>query len=141
MRVRATGSGKHLREGMEPFVEGDRRRIVRCRRTPKGYLVDLEGVHSRSEAGALRGAELVLDRGELDDPEEGEFYVADLIGLSAVNEAGEDVGIVAETFATPAHEVLVVRGSGAESLIPFTHEHVPRVSLEEARIVVRIPEG
>jgi 16S rRNA processing protein RimM len=140
LRVRATGSGRHLREGAEPAVAGRRRRISRVRRTPRGVLIDLEGVEDRAGADAFKGEELVLDRSELDAPEEGEFYVGDLVGLMAVSEAGAAVGVVEETFETPAHEVLVVSREGAPALyVPFTLEHVPEVDLEAARVVVRPP--
>ncbi len=143
IRVRASGSGRHLREGMEPFVAGRRRRISRVRRTPKGFLIDLEDVGHRSEADGLRGEGLVLDRRELDAPEEDEFYVDDLVGLTAVGEGGEVLGNVSETFETPAHEVLVVRGSGDSPVVyvPFTHEHVPHVDPAAGRVTVRPPEG
>jgi 16S rRNA processing protein RimM len=140
VQVKAPGSGRHLREGVEPFVGGERRRILAARETPKGFLVDLEGVTDREEAARLRGAEMILDRGELDGPEEGEFYVGDLVGLSAYDEMGTRIGSVADVFETPAHEVLVVQAeSAAEHYVPFTFEHVPTVDLEEGRIVVSIP--
>jgi 16S rRNA processing protein RimM len=143
LRVRATGSGNHLREGLEPFIAGRRRRISQVRRTPKGFLVDLQDVRHRSKAVSLRGEGLVLERRELDAPEEDEFYVDDLIGLTAVGEAGEDFGIVEETFETPAHEVLVVREKedAPARYVPFTREHVPDVNLSANRVVVRPPEG
>jgi 16S rRNA processing protein RimM len=143
LRVRATGSGRHLREGVEPLVADRRRRISRVRRTPKGFLVDLEGVEDRAGAAACTGEDLVLDRSELDAPGEGAFYVGDLVGLRAVNEAGEVVGIVDETFETPAHEVLVIRKEeGAPVLyVPFTLEHAPEVDLEGGVVVVRPPEA
>ena len=81
LRVRATGSGSHLREDVEPVVAGRRRRISHVRRTPKGFLVDLEGVEDRAAAAACTGEDLVLDRSELDVPGEGLFYVGDLVGL------------------------------------------------------------
>ena len=141
LRVRATGSGRHLREGIEPFVAGGRRRISRVRATPRGFLVDLEGVEDRPGAASLRGEELVLDRRELDAPGEGEFYVGDLVGLTAVSDAGELVGTVKETFQTAAHEILVIDQEGATAFyVPFTLEHVPEVDLEAARVVVRPPE-
>jgi 16S rRNA processing protein RimM len=141
VRVRATGSGRHLREGVEPLVAGRRRRISRVRETPKGFLLDLEGVEDRSGAAAFKGEELVLDRRELDAPEEGEFYVGDLVGLRAVDDAGGIFGTVEETFETPAHEILVVRKEGVPPLyVPFTREHVPRVDLEARCVVVRPPE-
>jgi 16S rRNA processing protein RimM len=111
------------------------------RETPKGFLVDLEGVGDRSGAAALRGEELVLDRGELDAPEEGKFYVQDLVGLRAVSEAGEAIGSVVETFETPAHEVLVLRTEGGILYVPFTLEHIPDVDLDARRVVVRPPEA
>ena len=143
LRVRALGPGRHLREGTEPVVAGMRRRISAARQTPKGFLLDLEGVESRADAKPLGGEQLLLDREELDAPEEGEFYVADLVGLAAVNDAGEVVGTVADTFETAAHEILVVREVKDEQnlYLPFTLEHVPQVDLETGQIVVRPPEG
>lgn len=141
VRVRPTGSGRHLRDGAKPFVGGERRRISNSRWTPKGILVDFEGVVSREEAAKLRGEELVLDRDELDAPEEDEFYVDDLPGLVAVNESGETIGEVTETFETQAHEVLVIGAEDGEIYVPFTIEHVPEVDLESSRVVVVPPEA
>ena len=143
LRVRALGSGTHLREGTQPVVAGVRRRISSAKQSPKGFLLDLEGVESRTDAQPLRGEQLFLDREELDSTEEGEFYVTDLVGLTAVGDAGEVLGTVTDTFETAAHEVLVVREEkGRQDLyVPFTMEHVPQVDLQKGRIVVRPPEG
>ena len=107
--------------------------------------MDLEGVGHRSQAAALRGEELRLDRRELDAPEEGEFYVGDLIGLIAKSEGGEVIGVVEETFETPAHEILVIRHKDEPALpelyVPFTAEHVPELDLAAGLVVVRPPEG
>jgi 16S rRNA processing protein RimM len=143
LRVRATGSGRHLREGFEPILVGKRRRILRVRPTPKGFLIDFKGIEGREQANALKGQELLLDRSELDPPEAEEFYVGDLVGLAVVTDSGEALGSVRETFGTGAHEVLVIRADGpvaAEHLVPFTLEHVPEVNLEEGRVVVHPPE-
>ncbi|HEV2094399.1 MAG TPA: ribosome maturation factor RimM [Rubrobacter sp.] len=140
VRVRPTGTGEHLREGVVLVVAGSHRTIKTVRVTPKGFLVDLKGVDDRRAAAALRGEALFLDRVELDSPEEGEFYVGDLVGLAARDEAGESLGEVAETFETAAHEVLVVRTEAGDVLVPFTMEHVPEVDLEAGRVTVRPPE-
>ena len=145
VKVRPAGSGRHLREGVEPVSAGRRMGISHARQTPKGFLLDLEGVGDRSRAAALRGEELRLDRRELDAPEEGEFYVGDLIGLIAKNDGGEVVGVVDETFETPAHEILVIRNKDEPALperyVPFTAEHVPELDLAAGQVVVRVPEG
>ena len=140
VRVRPAGTGEHLREGISPEVAGTRRAIKNARVTPKGFLLDLKGVNDRRAAAALSGEALLLDRSELDGPGEDEFYVGDLVGLSAVDGAGGRLGEVAETFETAAHEVLVIRTPDGDVLVPFTMEHVPGVDLEAGRVTVRPPE-
>jgi 16S rRNA processing protein RimM len=141
LKVKAPGSGRHLRKGIEPVVKGERRRILAVRKTPKGFLVTLEDIGDRELAGSLRGTELLLDREELDVPDEEEFYVGDLVGLEAYDAAGNHLGSVADIFETPAHEVLVVRDeASAEYYLPFTFEHVPSVDVKERHVVVNLPE-
>lgn len=137
-RVRSTG--RHLREGVTLVISGEPRRITKVRETPKGFLVDLEGVKKRAEVEVMRGQELLMDRDELDDPEPGEFYVADLVGLTVLDERGNKLGVVSETTPSPAHEVLTIRDGDTESYVPFTLEHVPKVRMDERVVVVRPPE-
>jgi 16S rRNA processing protein RimM len=143
LRVRPPGSGRHLRRGVEPVVDGERRRILASRQTPKGFLVDLEGIGDRDLAASLRGSELTLDREELDAPDEEEFYVGDLVGLEVYDEAGTRIGSVSDVLETPAHEILLIRDDEedpAEHYVPFTYEHVPTVDPEGGRVVVNLPE-
>lgn len=144
VKVKPTGDGRHLRKGIEPFVKDQRRRILAARTTPKGFLVDLDGISDRRDTDSLRGAEMVLDRTELDAPEDDEIYVADLTGRRVFDEAGRSLGVVFETFETAAHEVLVVRDEEnkgePEFYVPFTLEHVPEVDPGSGRLVVRLPE-
>jgi 16S rRNA processing protein RimM len=142
LRVQAFGSGRHFRVGMEPVVGGERRRITLVRETPKGFLVDVEGIGSREDVNLLKGEELLIGRDDLDPPEEGEYYVADLVGLTAFDDDGEVLGVVSDTFETAAHEVLVVREEGGRDLyVPFTLEHVPDLDLGSRRVVIRPPES
>lgn len=143
LKVKTPGSGRHLKAGVEPFVGGKRRRILKSNATLKGFLVDLEGITSRADAEKLRGVELTLNRTELEETGEDEFYAGDLIGLEAFDGSGDLLGTVAETFETPAHEILVLVCDGevgAELYIPFTLEHVPEVSIEGGFLVVNPPE-
>ena len=139
VRVRAAGTGQHLRKDVEPLLDGSRRRILQVRSTPKGYLVDLENVADRSQAAELGGKELVLDRSELDELEEDEFYVGDLIGMQALDAEGVNLGMIEEVIETPAHEILLLRNKDKELYVPFTHEHVPRVDVEHRSLTVAPP--
>jgi len=142
LKVKAPGSGRHLRKGVTPVVKGERRRILAAHETPKGFLVDLEGIGDRELAGWLRGSELLLGREELDALDEEEFYVGDLVGLEAYDAEGNRSGRVAAALQTPAYEALGVRDDeSAEHYAPFTLEHVPLVDMEEGRVVMNLSEG
>ncbi len=65
----------------------------------------------------------------------GEYYFADLIGLTAVNREGDALGQVAEILELPAHPVLVLRGE-RERLVPLVRERLIRVDLDAGRVTL-----
>jgi 16S rRNA processing protein RimM len=102
-------------------------------------VAKLAGCNDRDAAFALRGQEIAVDREELPDTEEGEYYWEDLIGLSVVNRDGAELGKVASVMETGAHDVLVVKGEkevSKEILIPFVEVYVLNVDLAQGRIEV-----
>lgn len=102
----------------------------------KSVLVKLAGIDNREAALALVGAEIEVSRAALAPAEPGEYYWADLEGLSVRNEAGETLGRVDHLLATGAHDVLVLDGDGSR-LIPFVvGEIVKDVDLESGVLVV-----
>ena len=126
LKVRAIGPGKHIRNNSTPVIGGARRAILAVRQTPKGFLVEVEGVQSREGALSLQGEVLMLER-------EGR--------ATRLTEAGEILGIVEDTFETTAHEVLVVREEDdGDFFVPFTLEHVPELDPRAGRITIRPPE-
>lgn len=114
--------------------------IASARPGPKEVLVRFEGVEGRSEAERLRGATVLVLRSELEPPKEGEFFLGDLVGLTAVDEQGRVLGKVEEVWSTGPVPNLVIRGEALELVVPFADEFVPTVDLEAGRIVVRPPE-
>jgi 16S rRNA processing protein RimM len=109
---------------------------------PKGVIAKFRGFTTREAAEALKGLELAGDRLDFPEPEEGEFYHADLLGLKAVTADGRDLGKVESLIDGGAALVLVVVGeSGAESLIPFTDEFVPEVDLAGGLLKVAARPG
>lgn len=98
------------------------------------WIVALEGIGSREEALALKGAELLLDRSELRPLEEGEYFLDDLIGCTVEDLAGTALGRVRGVMETGANDVLEVATETGETLVPMTDEVVREVDLEARRI-------
>lgn len=65
-------------------------------------LAKIDGVGDRNAADLLRGTELYVDRDRLPEPDEDEFYYADLIGLDAVSTDGTALGSVRAMAAAAA---------------------------------------
>ena len=83
--------------------------------------------------------EFKVSRELFPEPEEGEFYINDLIGME-VFEAGTDrqLGIVSKYFDNGAQIILTIRGARSFD-IPFVDHFVPEVDVEANKIWVVVP--
>ncbi|MDR1051213.1 MAG: ribosome maturation factor RimM [Deltaproteobacteria bacterium] len=105
---------------------------------PQGVWLKLKSHPTREKARELVGRQVGVWRGELPPPEEGEYYLADLMHLEARTESGRVLGTVEHLMETGASGlVLVIQdGRGGETLVPFTEECVPEVDLAGRMLTV-----
>ena len=121
---------------------GARRYRVAVTGRAKGVLLArIEGVGDRDAARALRGARLYIARAALPEPEDEEYYHADLIGLAVEDRAGAPLGRVAAVQNFGAGDILEIeRPDEGTLLVPFTKAAVPLVDPAGGRLVVEPPE-
>ena len=96
-------------------------------------------VTDRTAAEKLTNTRLYIDRAQLPEPEAEEFYLADLIGLTALDADanGAVLGQVVTVHDYGAGASLeIARGSAAPVLVPFTRACVPEVDLAGGRLLV-----
>jgi 16S rRNA processing protein RimM len=115
--------------------------IASAREVKDGIIVRAPEVADRNVAESLRGVRLYIPRDALPEPEEDEYYLADLIGLAAVTAAGAPAGRIKAVHDFGAGDLLEIDpGDGrATVLIPFTKDAVPEVSIAEGRVMVVPP--
>lgn len=108
----------------------------------KGVVVRIDGIADRTAAEKLRGQELYVERSKMPKTTDAEYYHADLIGLEAVDGAGQVIGrvIAVPNFGAGDLLEIQVHGSKATDLIPFTNACVPNVDLSAGRVTVIPPE-
>ena len=103
-------------------------------------VAKVKGLADRDAAGALTGVSLFVAREKLPPPDEGEFYIADLIGLAAVSPEGQAIGVVKSVLNFGAGDILeVAPASGDTLMLPFTKEVAPSIDFSGGRIVVVRP--
>jgi len=99
----------------------------------------IDGVEDRTQAEALKGAKLYIERGALPEADEDEFYIADLVGLPAESPTGEPLGTIKAVFNFGAGDVVEVSGEKGDILVPFTLKAVPVVDVKARRVVIDPP--
>ncbi|MGB7756013.1 MAG: ribosome maturation factor RimM [Salinisphaera sp.] len=122
---------------------GDRRgyRLIDGRVQGKTLVAQLanadgEPLADRDAAVELLESDIAVDRRDMPDPEPGEYYWFDLVGLRVVTVDDVDLGRVTAMMETGANDVLVVQGD-RERLIPMVaDEFVTAVDLEAGTIRV-----
>lgn len=106
-------------------------------------LADAEGhaLADRDAAERLTNTRLYVERDRLPPPDADEFYLADLVGMAALDPSGRPVGRVALVHDYGAGTSLEIEREGmAPLLLPFTEACVPDVNAAAGTLVVVLPE-
>lgn len=107
----------------------------------KQPIIKIAGIDSRNDAEKITGKFLFVDEHNRIDLPKGKHFIHDLIGLTAVDERGDYLGIVKDVLTMPAHPVYVIQNNTGEHMIPARDEFVVKVDVEGGKIVIRSIEG
>ncbi len=102
-------------------------------------VVRFRGINDRNAAEALNGLNLYIDRGNLsdDDLDDEEYFYADLIGLEAVDEAGQSHGLITAVHDFGAGDILELKAPGKRSvLIPFSETAVLEIDFDGEKMLI-----
>lgn len=127
-----------LREVVLRLPSGEQRpgTVLAVRRNAEGALVRIAGVTTREEAEALRGTLLCVARAALPPLEDGEYYLADLPGLSVRLQDGTVVGHVEDVIEYPTVNALVVLAEGRVREVPDLPRYLLEVRVADGFVVV-----
>jgi 16S rRNA processing protein RimM len=123
----ASEDPERFAEGATLLVGGEPARIVESKRAGGRPVI-------RLDREAARGDAIELDRSELPEPDEGEYYAFQLVGLEVEEVGGEKLGRVTEVSSGPANDVLELDTGLA---LPLVDACVEQVDLDAGRIVVQ----
>jgi 16S rRNA processing protein RimM len=125
-----------LTVGRRVRIAGAEAEIERRAGSSAKPIVRVSGCVSRDAAEALRGTPLLVDRRDLPELSEGEFWAQDLIDC-AVWDGETSVGTVARLLGLPSCEVIEVRRApGDLLLVPLVSDAVRSIDLEARRVDV-----
>ena len=88
----------------------------------------------------MTNTRLYIDRARLPEPEPDEFYLADLVGLTARDAAGAPIGTVNAVHDYGAGASLeIAREHSPPLLVPFTRACVPSLDIPAGRLTIAPP--
>lgn len=112
----------------------------------KAFTMRSPEITTREQAMALKGTQLFVPRKVLPEPEEDDFYYADLIGLEVKSTDGKRIGTIRSVHDFGAGDMLEIQpGKSSESQTsffhPFTKAAVPKVDIKSGRVIIHIEEA
>jgi 16S rRNA processing protein RimM len=137
---------ERFKRGLHVFLGDERnaREVERARLERNRVLLKLNGVDSRTDAEALRGATIFVAEADAVRLPRGSYFWHQIIGLRVRTTDGRALGSVAEIIETGSNDVYVVRGKPpdhGELLLPAIKDVVRKIDLARGEITVELLEG
>jgi len=134
---------EHAQTITRVYLDGEprARRVTEFRLHGGEALIQLHGVTTPEAARALTGRVVRIAGSDARPPAAGEFFLYQLIGLKAFDEAGAALGDVTDLLETGANDVLVITppAGGVDLLLPNVPEVILEIVPSEGRLVARPP--
>ncbi len=105
-------------------------------------LLKFKGIDSVEEAEKLRNSYIEIERKDAIPLEEGEYFIADLLGLDVYLDTGEKLGVLDDIFNNGSSDIYVVKNElGKQFLLPYIDEVVKKIDLQNGKIIVHLIDG
>lgn len=121
------------------YVDGGALEVATSRVHKGSVIVRFQGVDTVDGAMVLKGKTVQLRRADAELPE-GSFFIADIIGLTVVDQDGRKLGTLKEVLSPSQQQVYVVEGE-REIMIPAVPEFILETNIEAGYVKVRLIEG
>ena len=128
----------HTQKGEEILLD-----VVSARFFKKFVIVKFKQFNNINEVEKFRGCELTIDRKDALKLEKGEYYCADLIGLTIVDEEGAELGTLTEILQTGANDVyeMTLKESEEKIYIPAIKDCVKGIDIDAGKITIHVMPG
>lgn len=123
----------------EAYLEhNDTRKLIAIKTIRIGseaVVLCIEGINTREQAEAIRGAYICVDKANAVRLPSDRYFIADLIGCDVFDTRSKNYGKVTDVLQTGANDVYVVEGE-CKMLVPALKKVLHLVDTENKRIVL-----
>ena len=115
--------------------------IERVRYFKNLVIVKFKNYDHINDIEQYKKCNLYVTRENAVELEADEYFVADLIGLTAKTDEGEELGQIKDVLTTGANDVYVIDTKEGELLVPAIHDCVQEVDLEAGVMTLHLLPG
>lgn len=106
------------------------------------YVIRFKGFGNINDVEKYKGWVLKVSKEDTVKLEEDEYYFHEIIGCEVVTDEGQSLGVITEILTPGANDVWVVKpAKGKDILIPYIHDVVLDINVDEKKITVHVMEG
>ena len=105
-------------------------------------LLKLKGVDDMTTAERYKGCYIKIHRSNARELEEGEYFIADIIGSDVYTDEGEHLGKVDDIYNTGSNDIYVVKDElGKQILLPAIKDVLLDIDVEKQKVTVHLLKG
>ncbi|MCR5700987.1 MAG: ribosome maturation factor RimM [Lachnospiraceae bacterium] len=110
-----------------------------CKFFKNMVILKFEGFDNMNDVEKLRQCKIFVDRENAVKLEKDEYFVADLLDMTVVDEDGNNIGKITDVMETGANDVYVIgMNDGQEKLIPAIKDCILDVNMETGIMKVHL---
>ena len=105
-------------------------------------ILKFKGIDNINDIEKYKGCDLLVSRENAVPLEEGEFYLADIMGMPVIDEEERELGVIREVLQTGANDVYIIQKKrGGEILLPAIPSCILDIDFENHRMKVHLMPG
>lgn len=105
-------------------------------------ILKFKGIDNINDIEKYKGKSLYVTREHAVKLKKDEYFIADLIGMRAVTEEGEELGMIKDVLQTGANDVYIIKKDGEdELLVPAIKDCVKNVDIKGGVMTLHLLEG
>lgn len=115
---------------------------VSARPMHKGILLRVDAIDSPETAAAWRGATVAVQACHIPPCDAGEFYLAELEGVTVFDASGARLGVMQQVVDNAGQALgTILASDGSERLLPLVPQTIAKFERAARRLDVRVPLG
>lgn len=105
-------------------------------------IAKFKNIENIEQAEPLKNAYVEISREDAIPLEEGEYFIADLLGMEVYTDLGEKLGTLTDIFNNGSSDIYEVKNEqGKQFLLPYIDDVIKEINIETGRITVHILDG